>query len=128
MPSGGKRAGAGGPRGPRPNTLDKIAARELVRKIVTEELTPLVRAQIANATGLKYLVVRDKATGKFLRVGEALARASTEETIEVWEKDPSTEAFSRLMDRALDQAAKPAEQMSVTGKLVIGWDIGPAKE
>ena len=38
--------------------------------------------------------------------------ASTEEIIEVWEKDPSVQAFTDLMNRTLD---KPAEQVKVTG-------------
>lgn len=129
MASGGPRPGSGRPKGRRSGaTLDKLAARELVRQMVTQHLQPLIEAQVAQATGLKYLVVRDKATGKFLRVGKAGARGSAEETIEVWEKDPSTEAFAKLMDRALDQAAKPAEALSVTGKLVIGWETEPSKD
>jgi len=88
-------------------TIDKEMARAALRQIVLTRMQQLVDAQLANAEGLKYLVVRDKASGKFLRVGEAMARASTEETIEVWEKDPSIAAFTDLMNRALD---KPKEQ------------------
>jgi ribosomal protein S18 acetylase RimI-like enzyme len=53
---------------------DKIAARELVRQRVTAQLEPLVDAQISNALGIKYLVIREKKTRKFVRVGEAMAR------------------------------------------------------
>jgi hypothetical protein len=35
-----------------------------------------------------------------------------EEIIEVWEKDPSVQAYTDLLNRALD---KPAEQVQVTG-------------
>lgn len=114
---GGKRPGAGFPKGrKRPQTLEKEAARELVRRLVTDALTPLLQAQIANAQGLKYLVTRDKKTGKFIRVTEAMAKAKQgqdEEIIEVWEKDPSVQAFTDLLNRALD---KPAEQVKVTGE------------
>lgn len=75
----------------------------------------MLAAQIANAQGLKYLVTRDKKSGKFIRVTEAMARAKSgdhEEIIEVWEKDPSVQAFTDLLNRALD---KPAEQLKVTG-------------
>lgn len=106
---GGKRQGAGKPKGHQATaTLEKIAAREFVRARVTAQLGPLVDAQLAHALGLKYLVTRDKKTGKFSRVTEAMARANKgEETIEVWETNPSTPAFTYLLDRALD---RPAEQ------------------
>ena len=59
---------------------------------------------------LQYL---GEKTGKFIRVGPAMAGAANEETIEVWEKDTSTQAFTDLLNRALD---KPAEQVRVTGE------------
>ena len=83
---------------------------DAVRNAVIAELTPLLQAQIAHAKGLSYLVVRDKQTGKFLRVTEAMAKAKLsqdEVIIEVWEKDPSVQAFTDLLNRALD---KPREQ------------------
>lgn len=101
----------GKPKGHRSKaTLDKIAARELVRQTVTAALVPLLEAQIANAQGIKYLIARNKTSGKFIRVGEAAARVlqgSEEEIIEVWEKDPSVQAFTDLMNRCID---KPQEQ------------------
>lgn len=113
---GGKRAGAGRPHGAKgKRTLEKEAARELVRAFVTDRLQPMLEAQFAQACGLRYLVTREKKTGKFVRVTEAMARAKqgdTEEIIEVWEKDPSVQAFTDLLNRALD---KPAEQVKVTG-------------
>jgi hypothetical protein len=113
MPRGGARKGAGRKKGP--VALDKEAARELVRKRVIKHLGPLLDAQISNATGIKFLVVRDKRTGKFLRVNEGRAAAlkPDEEIIEIWDKDPSVQAFTDLMNRALD---KPAEQVKVTGE------------
>jgi len=111
MPRGGKRPGAGKPKGYKHKaTLNKIEARELVRQAVIKELRPLLEAQIAHARGLKYLVVRAKGSGKFLRVTEAMAKVKLgkdEEIIEVWEKDPSVQAFTDLLNRALD---KPKEQ------------------
>ena len=108
---GGRRAGAGAPKGPQQATLDKLAARELVRQKVTDALGPLLDAHLANALGMKYLVTRSRSTGKFVRVTEAMARKrrgdDDEEVIEVWEKDPSVHAFTYLLDRALD---RPKEQ------------------
>lgn len=106
---GGKRDGAGKPKGHQAQaTLDKIAAREFVRQRVTAQLGPIIDAQLANALGIKYLVTREKKTGKFVRVSQAMARAAKgQEIIEVWEKDPSTPAATYLLDRALD---RPQEQ------------------
>jgi hypothetical protein len=106
---GGARPGAGKPKGHRAqSTLDKIAAREFVRQRVTAQLGPLVDAHLANALGISYLVTREKKTGKFVRVSQAMARVRKgHELIEVWEKDPSVHAFTYLLDRALD---RPQEQ------------------
>lgn len=114
MARGGKRPGAGRPKGQ--ETLDKEAARQIVRAKVYEHLSPLLDAQIANATGIKYLVVRDKASGKFLRVGEGQAKlAKTEELIEVWEKDPSVQAFTDLLNRALDKPKEQEQEIKLSG-------------
>ena len=108
MPPGGKRAGAG--RKPGNNGLEKEMARGVLRARVFAKMQPLVDAQIENALGIKYLVVREKKTGKFVRVAEARARVkNTEETIEVWEKDPCVQAFTDLMNRSID---KPAETIN----------------
>lgn len=126
MPRGEKRKG-GRPKGsknkvPSPRTLDKEMARARLRELVMQHMDPLVEAQVANAKGLKYLVVRDKKTGKFNRVAEAMARLSAgEELIEVWEKDPSVQAFTDLMNRTID---KPIEQVdsTVKGTLIVKWE------
>lgn len=106
-------------------TIAKEVARDALRQIVLNRMNELVAAQIANAVGLKYLVTRDRKSGKFIRVTEAMAKAKakvkdTEEIIEVWEKDPSTPAFTDLMNRALD---KPVEQHEheVSGGMDIYW-------
>lgn len=118
---GGKRAGAGRPKGSKdPHTLEKEAARAKLRALVIAEMRPLVAAQISNAKGIRYLVVREKKSGKFVRVAEARAKAKTgEEIIEVWEKDPCVQAFTDLMNRAID---KPAE--TVNGELEHNVEIG----
>lgn len=123
MPRGGKRPGAGRPKGSKEQgTLDKELARAHLRELVTAKMTPLVEAQIANAMGIKYLVVRQKTTGKFVRVSEAMARISDgEELIEVWEKDPSQPAFTDLMNRTIDQPAKPAEEANVNLNAAFRW-------
>lgn len=112
----GKRGKRGPAKGAKYKpTLQKEAAREALRAIVLAEMQELVSAQLSNAKGIKYLVTRSKRTGKFVRVTEAMAKAKSpdgeladdEEVIEVWEKDPSVQAFTDLLNRALD---KPKEQ------------------
>jgi hypothetical protein len=130
MPRGGKRKGAGRRRDASPTDarrrlevkIEKEVLREQTRVIIAPHLTKLLEAQIANAAGIKYLVTRDKKTGKFIRVTEAMAsrkqkkadgdRDEREEVIEVWEKDPNVQAFTDLLNRLID---KPAEQMKITG-------------
>ena len=122
MAKGGARPGAGKPKGYKhQSTLDKEAARKYLRERVVSELDPLLDAQIANAKGLHYLVVRDKASGKFLRVaaGHAEKLKPTEEVIEIWEKDPSINAFDALVSQALGKAPQHIE--------VTGADGGPVK-
>lgn len=125
-PKGYPKTG-GKPKGYKaPATLSKEQAREAVRLIVLKHMDGLLSAQIAHAQGLKYLVARNKKTGKFERVSaermEHLLASDSDselETIEVWDKDPSVQAFTDLMNRALD---KPAEQIKHTGA-----DDGPVE-
>ena len=94
--------------------FDKEALRAVVHARVQAAIGPLLDAQIANATGIKYLVAREKKTGKFLRVVDIKAKlADNEEVIEVWEKDPSVQAFTDLLNRTID---KPAETLQADVK------------
>lgn len=119
MPAGGYRPGAGRKKGPQ--TLEKEAMRVLVREHVAANLLPLIHAQIANAKGIHYLVVRDKSSGKFLRVGKGRAQKLNpeEEIIEIWEKDPSVQAFTDLLNRAIDKPAEQPQELKLTGELTL---------
>lgn len=118
--------GGGMPKGHKgKKTLDKEVARARLRELVMQHMDPMVEAQIANAQGIKYLVARDKKGGKFKRMSEveaivSLGQDSETEIIEVWEKDPSVQAFTDLLNRTLD---KPIEQVDTTvrGTLVLKW-------
>jgi hypothetical protein len=105
----------------------KDAAREHVMQRVCAELDPLLDAQLAHAKGLKYLVTRDKKTGKFIRVGPAMAGAVNEETVEVWEKDPSTPAFTDLLNRALDKPKEQEQELHLTGDVTLLDKIARAR-
>lgn len=103
-------------------TISKEQARDALRQIVLKHMDEMTAAQIAQAKGIRYLVVRDKKTGKFVRVTEAMAKeksglAENEEIIEVWEKDPSTPAFTDLMNRALDKPKEQEMEVKVSGAL-----------
>lgn len=107
-----------------PATLNKEMAREALRAIVMREMDALVSAQVANAKGLNYLVARNAKTGKFERVTTAMLDNPDQypENVEVWEKDPSVQAFTDLMNRTID---KPAEHVEMTGAdkgpIVFKW-------
>lgn len=76
----------------------------------------MTEAQIANAKGLKFLVLRHAKSGKFIkRIEDASGTIKVnpdQEIIEVWAKDPSVQAFTDLMNRTID---KPAE--TITGEI-----------
>ena len=123
MPRGGRRKGAGRPKGSKEvKTLEKEAAREHLRQRVIAEMDGLLDAQFSAAKGIKYLVVREKS-GKFTKLTKDQAGikiASGDEILELWEERPSTPAFTDLMNRALD---KPVEQIQAqhTGGISIRW-------
>lgn len=110
MARGGRRPGSGLKKGqklrPTARALDKLAAREFVREQVTAALGGLLKAQIANAQGFSVLVSRDAKTGKFTPVE---AESGVQDATEIWLVKPNVQAFTDLLNRALD---KPTEQIA----------------
>lgn len=129
MPRGGARPNSGPKKGSKHKaTLSKEAAREALRQVVLGDMRELAAAQIANAKGIKFLVVRQKSSGKFIRVTEAMAKLkqgeeADTEIIEVWEKDPSVQAFTDLMNRALDKPKEQEQELKHSGRLVIVHEL-----
>jgi quinol monooxygenase YgiN len=131
MPRGGLRSNPGGrPKGTtgikQVQTIKKEEARDALRQLVLQKMEQLVDAQLANATGIKYLVRRDAKSGKFLRVtADMLDQQTDDDLIEMWEKEPSVQSFTDLMNRALDKPKEQEQEVTVAGKLVIeiakGW-------
>lgn len=125
MPRGalpGERRGGRQKGTPNKATLTKEAMRERLRERVAEEFDPLIDAQFAHAKGLKYLVARNAKTGKFERVTPAMLDAQGDallERVEVWEKDPSVQAFTDLMNRALDKPKEQDIDVTVHGVLEV---------
>jgi len=123
---GGARPNSGPEKGVKyAPTLAKEAAREALRQIVLREMEGLTAAQIAHAKGLSYLVGRDKA-GKFKKLtseeaDKALSGESEYTLVEVWEKDPSVQAFTDLMNRALDKPKEQEQEIEHRGEIRFRW-------
>src|SRR5262245_15406563 len=122
---GGARPGAGKPKGTKwPSTLRKEEARELVRQYVTERLPQFLDAKSDKITGIRHLMMRDPKTGKFERItGDAkqIDKAlKSKNACWIYTKDPNVQAFTDLMNRAID---KPAEHVEIegAGSITIRW-------
>jgi hypothetical protein len=62
--------------------------------------------------------MRNTKTGKVLRVTERRRRpklGKDEEIMEVWEKDPSVQAFTDLLNRALDKPKEQEQEIKIAG-------------
>jgi hypothetical protein len=105
--------------------FDKELLREELRLKVREHIGPLVDAQIANAQGIKYLVLRHAKSGKFIkRIEDATGEIKLDpdnEIIEVWAKDPSVQAFTDLMNRTIDKPAETVNQEVTHTIKVYKW-------
>jgi hypothetical protein len=123
MPRGGFRLGSGKPKGAKNvATISKEQARDALRQIVLAKMSELVDAQLSNATGIKYLVRRDAKSGKFLRVtADMLDQQTDDDLIEMWEKEPSVQSFTDLMNRALDKPKEQEQEVKLQGNIVLKW-------
>lgn len=127
----GESARQNGKKGGRPKgrksdaTLNKEAAREAFRDFLSPHVEALHGAQVEHAKGLRYLVARHIKTGKFAKLTEVLAQAIADgtnpdyESIEVWSKDPSIQAYSDLMNRYMDKPKEQEQTISISGELTI---------
>lgn len=98
------------------STLSKELAREALRQQVSQAQHAMTAVQIAHAQGIGHLFRRDKQ-GRYARIEDQdqidaiLARGLGADeqggTYYIFAKDPSVQAFTDLMNRALD---KPKEQ------------------
>ena len=126
----GKKTGGRKKGTPNKATLDKIAAREYVRRRVTEQLSALLDAQFANAKGIHHLMMRDPKTGKFERVAtdandpeaaaaQVDAALATGNAFWIFTKDPSVQAFTDLLNRALDKPKEQELEVKLSGELEV---------
>ena len=128
-PKKGERTpGSGKPKGYKaPATLDKLAAREFVRQRVTAALGPMLDAQIAHARGVGHVFTRDRH-GKYTRIEDAdeiaalLENGAEGETFHIYAKDPSVQAFTDLLNRALDKPKEQAIEVQVQDTTTMSDD------
>jgi hypothetical protein len=120
-----------GKRGPKKGaiykpTLDKARAREALRTLVLEHMNEMTAAQIQHAKGISHFMLRG-ADGKFERCTSAeqilsALNSGDETSYYIHTKDPSVQAYTDLMNRALD---KPSEHVELTGAggepIVLQW-------
>ena len=108
---GGKRRGAGRPKGSR---TKRVVARELreaeeieiLRERFRAQRGPLFDAQIQHAIGISHFFLRDKG-GKFDRITDpdVIADAlSKDEGYYIFTKDPSAAAFKDIADRVMGKS------------------------
>ena len=124
---GGARPNSGPAKGTKyAPTLAKEAAREALRVVVMRHMDDMLRAQIAHAKGIGHLYTRDKG-GKFTKIENQaqIDRLLTEgvEDTDYWifAKDPSVQAFTDLMNRALDKPKEQEQDVNLTAELSIRW-------
>ena len=133
MPSGGSRPRTEASRRGRPkgttgiqhaSTITKAEEREAHRAIIAKFAHRMIRSQVAAAIGIGHVFTRDK-TGKFSRIEdeEQATKLLTEGTegqdYWIFMKDPSTAAFSDLMNRAFDKPKEQEQEIRITGELEL---------
>ena len=115
MENGGRRRGAGRPKGSKGvKTIDKELKREELRQLIIAQMKPMTDAQIEHAKGISYMVLRnpDKTYTRATNVKQVdAAFAAGGETFQLFTQAPNVQAYTDLMNRALD---KPAEHMAMT--------------
>lgn len=126
-------ARANGKKGGRPKgskgrpTLEKEAAREVFRAEVLKSMKPLLQRQIAHAMGIGHLYTRD-AAGKFTKVvnqaqiDRLLTTGTEDKHYWIFSKDPSVQAFTDIMNRALDKPKEQEQEVNVAAKVTISWE------
>ena len=104
-----------------PATISKEQAREALRATVLKHMDGMLAAQIAHAKGIGHLYTRDKA-GKFTKIeNQAQIDQLLIEGVEntdywIFSKDPSVQAFTDLLNRALDKPKEQEQEIKLTGE------------
>ena len=125
MSRGGARPNSGPKKGTKyAPTVSKAEAREAHRRVIEKFALRMIRSQVAAAIGIGHVYSRDQH-GKFTRIeNEAVAHQLLTEGTEgkdywIFLKDPSTAAFTDLMNRAFDKPKEQERDITLDGSLVI---------
>lgn len=122
---GGFRPGAGRPKGstgPQKATIsaneEKALAREVIREHIRQHIPDIIRAQVENAKGVQYMVLR-ASDGSFVRATDEkqvdAALASGDAAYRIYTKEPHTAAASMLLAYAADKPVEPVEHTGAEG-------------
>jgi hypothetical protein len=125
-----------GARGGRPkgsvesHTLAKKFAREEIRRLVVERLPNIVGAQIQNAQGVAYMVLR-KPDGTYARATDAemidAACAAGAEAFQIFTMQPHQQSAALLLGYAADKPIEPHEHTGAEGgPMELTWKV-PSK-
>lgn len=124
MPRGGRRSGAGRPKGVKTaRTLEREEARKYLTQRVLSEIEPLATAEIESAKGV--LCLYTKQLGRWVRVSDPAIIEATLNTAEkvmgndyylIAAKDPDTKALKNIFDR---EFGKPTDRLEHSGELTL---------
>jgi hypothetical protein len=123
MPRGGKRPGAGKPKGtkqaPSAAMRDKLECRRIYHERVSQQLEPIIEAQLAAARGVCHMMAQD-AKGQWTRVTdpEAMLRClnSGQTLYRVYAQNPDQRAIIDILDREL---GKPKETIDLQASVNV---------
>lgn len=133
MPRGGKRPGAGRPKGTKePKTLAKEMQREVLREMLTREMPSVAQALVSRCKGLRYFVTRNK-TGKYEIVTDpkaVIAALNKEDgfTGEFYTEKPETAAIKEFFDRTVDKAKEQEQEIKLSGDIGIVERLAAGRE
>ena len=107
------------------STISKEEGRELVRQEVLKNIGPMLRSQMQHAIGIQHMMLRQK-DGTFKRAEkvediEAALNSGDKNSYYLFTKDPSTQAFTDLLNRALDKPKEQEQEVKLQGNIVLKW-------
>lgn len=123
---GGARPGAGRELGGvNAATVAKRETRDAICAIVRAELEPIVKAQVMNAQGVSYMMLRQK-DGSFTRATDVkqidAACAAGSVAFQIFTQQPNQQSAAMLLGYAADKPVEPHEHTGEDGgPIEIRW-------
>ena len=97
-------------------TVEREQGLDVIKDLVLRELGPMTEAQIAQAKGVKYMILR-QPNGSYARATDVkqidVACAIGAEAFEVFTAAPDTQAFRTLTEQSF---GRPVQRAELTGK------------